>query len=57
MLHYLYKKINFSYKGLGTLLAQQFNQLTNSGWGSISYTLDGDIYDAPSEPYESRSTI
>ena len=47
-----YNKINFSYKGLGTLLSQQFNQLTNSGWGSLSYTLDGDIFDAPSEPYE-----
>jgi len=47
-----YNKINFSYKGLGTLLSQQFNQLTNSGWGSLSYTLDGDIFDAPSEPYK-----
>jgi len=47
-----YNKINFSYKGLGSLLAQQFNQLTNSGWGSLSYTLDGDIFDAPSEPYK-----
>jgi hypothetical protein len=47
-----YSKINFSYKGLGTLLAKQFEQLTNSGWGSLSYTLDGDIFDAPSEPYK-----
>ena len=47
-----YNKINFSYKGLGTLLAKQFEQLTNSGWGSLSYTLNGGIYDAPSEPYE-----
>ena len=47
-----YNKINFSYKGLGTLLSQQFNQLTNSGWGSLGYTLDGDIFDAPSEPYK-----
>ena len=47
-----YNKINFSYKGLGSLLAKQFEQLTNSGWGSLSYTLDGDIFDAPSEPYE-----
>ena len=47
-----YNKINFSYKGLGTLLAKQFEQLTNSGWGSLSYTLDGDIFDAPSEPYK-----
>jgi hypothetical protein len=47
-----FNRINFSYKGLGTFLAKQFNQLTNSGWGSLSYTLDGGIYDAPSEPYE-----
>lgn len=47
-----YNKINFSYKGLGTLLAQQFEQLTNAGWGSLGYTLDGDIFDAPSEPYK-----
>ena len=47
-----YNKINFSYKGLGSLLAKQFEQLTNSGWGSLSYTLDGDIFDAPSEPYK-----
>ena len=47
-----FSRINFSYKGLGTLLAKQFNQLTNSGWGSLSYTLDGDIFDAPSEAYK-----
>ncbi len=47
-----FNQINFSYKGLGTFLAKQFEQLTNSGWGSLSYTLDGDIYDAPSEPYK-----
>jgi len=47
-----FKEINFSYKGLGTFLAKQFNQLTNSGWGSLSYTLDGDIFDAPSEAYK-----
>lgn len=47
-----FNQINFSYKGLGTFLAKQFKQLTNSGWGSLSYTLDGDIFDAPSEPYK-----
>ena len=47
-----FNQINFSYKGLGTFLAKQFEQLTNSGWGSLSYTLDGDIFDAPSEPYK-----
>ena len=47
-----FNQINFSYKGLGTFLAKQFEQLTNSGWGSVGYTLDGDIFDAPSEPYK-----
>ena len=47
-----FNKINFSYKGLGTFLAKQFNQLTNSGWGSLSFSLDGDIFDAPSEAYK-----
>ena len=47
-----FKEINFSYKGLGTFLAKQFNQLTNSGWGSLSYDLDGEIFDATSETYK-----
>jgi len=47
-----FKEINFSYKGLGTFLAKQFNQLTNSGWGSLSYSLNGEIFDAPSEAYK-----
>ena len=47
-----FKQINFSYKGLGSFLAKQFQQLTNSGWGSLSYTLDGNIYDATSESYK-----
>ena len=47
-----FKEINFSYKGLGTLLAKQFEQIFNSGWGSISYKLDNRIYDAPTETYK-----
>jgi len=47
-----FKEINFSYKGLGTLLAKQFEQIYNSGWGSISYKLNNRIYDAPSENYK-----
>ena len=47
-----FKEINFSYKGLGTFLAKQFNQLTNTGWGSLSYSLDGEIFDTPSEAYK-----
>ena len=46
-----FKEVNFSYKGLGTLLAKQYQQINNSGWGSLRYTLDNEIYDAPSESY------
>ena len=47
-----FNQINFQYKGLKSFLANQFNEITNSGWGSLSFTLDGDIFDAPSEPYK-----
>ena len=46
-----FRKVNFSYKGLGTLLAKQYEQIFNSGWGSTSYTLNQQTYDAPSEDY------
>jgi hypothetical protein len=46
-----FKEVNFSYKGLGTILAKQYQQIWNSGWGSLSYTLSNEIYDAPSESY------
>ena len=46
-----FKEVNFSYKGLGTILAKQYQQIWNSGWGSNRYTLDDKIYDAPSESY------
>ena len=47
-----FREITFSYKGLGTFLAQQYNQLENSGWGTLSYTLDDAIYDAPEKTYK-----
>ena len=47
-----FKKIIFAYKGLGSFLAKKFNQLTNGGWGSMSFTLDGNIFDAPAEEYK-----
>ena len=47
-----FNQINFQYKGLKSFLANQFNEITNSGWGSLGYTLDGNIFDAPSEPYK-----
>jgi hypothetical protein len=47
-----FNQINFQYKGLKSFLANQFNEITNSGWGSLGFTLDGDIFDAPSEAYK-----
>jgi len=46
-----FKEIAFSFKGLGTYLAKQYEQLENSGWGSLSYTLDDATYDAPEQTY------
>ena len=47
-----FSKVNFTYKGVKTFLAQQFNQINNRVWGSSSYSLDGDIYDTPSTEYK-----
>ncbi len=47
-----FKEVNFSYKSANTFLAKQFNQLNNTQWGSLSYTLDGTIYDTPTESYK-----
>ena len=46
-----FREIEFKYQGLGTFLAKQYEQLENSGWGSLSYTLDDAIYDAPEQTY------
>jgi len=47
-----FKSVNFSYKGLDTLLAKKYEQEFNSGWGSLSYSLNNDIYDALEEAYK-----
>jgi hypothetical protein len=47
-----YKEIEFAYKGLGTFLAKQFQQLENTGWGSITYSLENAKYDAPGASYK-----
>ena len=47
-----FSKVNFTYKGVKTFLAQQFNQINNRVWGSSSYSLDGNIYDTPSTEYK-----
>ena len=46
-----YKEVEFKFNGLGTFLAKQFEQLENTGWGTLSYSLDNAKYDAPSESY------
>tara|TARA_B110000908_G_scaffold170645_1_gene230820 strand:- start:1655 stop:3751 length:2097 start_codon:yes stop_codon:yes gene_type:complete len=46
-----FKEVTFSYKGLGTLLAKKYEQIWNGGWGSERFTLNDEIYDAPSESY------
>ncbi len=47
-----FKQINFKYEGLGTFLAKQYEELQNIGWGTIDYTLDSEVYDAPTEIFE-----
>ena len=47
-----FSSVSFSYKGLGTFLAKQYEQINNSGWGSTSFSLDNAIYDAPEESYK-----
>ena len=47
-----FSKVNFTYKGVGTFLAKQFNQLYNRVWGSNSYSIENDIYDTPSTEYK-----
>ena len=47
-----FSKVNFTYKGVKTFLAQQFNQINNRVWGSSSYSLDGNVYDTPSTEYK-----
>ena len=47
-----FSSVNFTYKGLGTILAKKYEQINNAGWGSTSFSLDSVIYDAPSEAYK-----
>ena len=50
-----FKQVNFEYEGLGTFLAKQYEQLNNVGWGTLKYTLDSAIYDAPNEIYNVKA--
>tara|TARA_R110002167_G_scaffold27115_2_gene92542 strand:- start:206 stop:2263 length:2058 start_codon:yes stop_codon:yes gene_type:complete len=45
-----FKEIKFAYKGLGSFLAKQFEQLENTGWGSLDYS-DLSEFNAPQKDY------
>jgi len=46
-----FKEIDFSYTGLGTFLAKQYEQLNNRKWGSLDYS-DLQSFDAPQNQYK-----
>lgn len=46
-----FKDIKFKYRGTGTYLAKQYNQLFNSDWGALSFSLDNAKFDAPEKSY------
>jgi len=47
-----FKEIAFSYTGVGTFLAKQYNQLNNIPWGATKFTLDNATFDAPNNVYK-----
>ena len=46
-----FRQINFKYKGTKTLLANQYGESNNVGWGELRYTQDGQDFDAPNKEY------
>jgi len=46
-----FKEIDFSYTGLGTFLAKQYEQLNNSKWGALDYS-DDTSFDGPQNQYK-----
>ena len=46
-----FKQIEFRFKGLGTFLAKQYEQLNNVGWGTLKYSLDDETFDGPNKVY------
>ena len=47
-----FKNIIFGYKGLGTILAEKYNQLSNIEWGTLKYADEQNEFSAPAESYE-----
>ncbi len=47
-----FKDIIFGYKGLGTILAEKYNQLNNIEWGTEKYTPTNTEFSTPTESYK-----
>ena len=47
-----FKEIFFSYKGLGTILAEKYNQINNIEWATEKYTPTNTQFTTPSESYK-----
>ncbi len=45
-----FRRINFSFSGLGTFLVKQYQQLFNSQFGALAYS-NNQFFDAPQETY------
>lgn len=46
-----FRQVNFKYKGTKTLLANQYTESNNIGWGELRYTQDGQDFNAPNTEY------
>ena len=47
-----FKEIFFRFKGLGTILAEKYNQINNIEWGTEKYTPTNTQFTTPSESYK-----
>jgi len=47
-----FKEIFFSYKGLGTILAEKYNQINNIEWATEKYTPTNTQFTTPTESYK-----
>lgn len=47
-----FKDIIFGYKGLGTILAEKYNQINNIEWGTEKFVLGGTEFTTPTESYK-----
>ena len=47
-----FKDIIFGYKGLGTILAEKYNQINNIEWGTEKFVLGGTEFTTPTKSYK-----